>query len=161
MKLVIKVQINDYIEEKLLDDQRDLKWLANKVGTNYNTFYKRFNRDDLTAYELVEAARILNLSLDDIEKELKKPVSAIEIRREAKDLNVEYSKEFNGKTYNFDIQDGQEGTDDDYGDRYVEIFVNEKLYDRIQDAYNINSGNILNAYKAVAEIINGYLLEQE
>jgi len=45
-------------------------WVADKADINYKTFVDKMKRDTFNAYELLKLAKVLNINLEELKKEI-------------------------------------------------------------------------------------------
>ncbi|WP_310877086.1 hypothetical protein [Priestia megaterium] len=60
------MKINEFVNKKMKDQQRNMSWLADKLDVSYPTLYSRFKADNLQSYDLVKAAKVLNFDLNEL-----------------------------------------------------------------------------------------------
>ncbi len=60
------MKFGEFFKDKLSEQGRTVRWLAEQLDINEKTLAGKFNRNKISDNELITIARILNISLDEI-----------------------------------------------------------------------------------------------
>jgi len=66
----MSLNIPQLIEQIRQDNGQTKVWIADKADINYKTFIDKMNRNTFNAYELLKLAKVLNINLEELKKEV-------------------------------------------------------------------------------------------
>lgn len=66
----MSLNIPQLIEQIRQDNGQTKVWIADKADINYKTFVDKMKRDTFTGYELLKIAKVLNINLEELKKEI-------------------------------------------------------------------------------------------
>jgi len=66
----MNLNIPQLIEQIRQDNGQTKVWIADKANINYKTFVDKMKRNTFNAYELLRLAKVLNINLEELKKEI-------------------------------------------------------------------------------------------
>jgi len=64
------MNLGEYISNIINQQGRTKVWVAEKSNINYKTFVDKLTRDTITGKELLRIAKVLNINLEELKKEI-------------------------------------------------------------------------------------------
>ncbi len=64
------MNLGEHISNIIEQQGRTKVWVAEQSGINYKTFVDKLTRDTITGKELLRIAKLLNINLEELKKEI-------------------------------------------------------------------------------------------
>lgn len=66
IKEVSKIPFSNLVSNKLKENYKNPKWLANEMNIPQSSIYGKLERDSFNAYDLIKIIKILNIDIDEM-----------------------------------------------------------------------------------------------